>query len=192
MPKYRYPVAVNDCYSTYIWVVNKSEKLGIDSEKIIVTGDSAGANLSVAVSLMLKDMEQALPAGTMLIYPVLDRRMTTESMKKYLDTPVWDSVRNEMFWKEYLKNNEAGPLKYASPMEAESLKGFPKTYIEVAEFDCLHDEGRDFAERLKLEDVVTDYYEMKGTCHGFDDVFNSSLVSNAIERRVKWFQSVFS
>lgn len=191
MPEYRYPVAVNDCYSTYIWAVHNSKELGIDRERIIVAGDSAGANLSVAVSMMLKDKEQDMPAGTMLIYPVLDRRMITESMGKYKDTPAWDAVRNEMFWREYLKECGTESVKYASPMEAESLKGFPRTYIEVAEFDCLHDEGRDFAERLKSEDIVTDFYETNGACHGYDDAFNSLLVRSAVDRRVKWFQSVF-
>ena len=191
MPKYRFPIAVNDCYDTYKWVIANAEALGIDKNKIIVTGDSAGANASAAVSMMLCDNEQTLPIGAMLIYPVLDRRMITDSMKKYIDTPVWDAVRNRMFWREYLRNKVTVPIKYASPMEAISLKGFPKTYIEVAEFDCLHDEGVLFAKRLQAENIPVEYYEMKGTCHGYDEAFESVLVNDAVKRRVKWIQSVF-
>ena len=191
MPEYRFPIAINDCYETYKWVIANAEDLGIDKHKIIVTGDSAGANASAAVAMMLNDNKQTMPMGTMLIYPVLDRRMITDSMTKYVDTPVWDAVRNRMFWREYLKDNVTAQIKYASPMEAESLKGFPKTYIEVAEFDCLHDEGLLFADRLQEEDIPVEYYEMKGTCHGYDEAFDSLLVSDAVKRRVKWMQSVF-
>ena len=73
MPKYRFPIAINDCYETYKWVIANAEDLGIDKHKIIVTGDSAGANASAAVAMMLNDNKQTMPMGTMLIYPVLDK-----------------------------------------------------------------------------------------------------------------------
>lgn len=192
LPKYRYPIAVEDCYCTYRWVLNNAETLDIDKDKIIVAGDSAGGNISVAVTLMLWDRNQILPMGAMLIYPVVDRRMLTESMKRFTDTPVWDANLTDMFWKAYLKNQEPKQVKYASPMEAESLKYFPKTYIEVAEFDCLHDEGVAFAERLQSEGVSTELHEVKGTCHGFEAALESVIVKHSINRRIKWIQSIFN
>ncbi len=102
-----------------------------------VTGDSAGGNIAGAVTVMLKDRKQDLPKGVMMIYPVLDKRMVTESMKKYTDTPIWDSRCNKLFWEMYLKDQDVSQTRYASISEINSLDFFPDTYIEVAEFDCL-------------------------------------------------------
>ncbi len=148
LPKYRYPVAIEDCYNTYLWAVHNAEQININSDKLIVAGDSAGGNIAAAVAMMLQDRKQRSPKGALLIYPVLDRSMNTESMKRYKDTPIWDADCTELFWKIYLKNQVPRQIQYASPLEACSLKNFPKTYVEVAEFDCLHDEGIAFAKKL--------------------------------------------
>jgi hypothetical protein len=63
LPKYRYPIAIEDCYNTYIWAVYNAEQIHINSDKIIVAGDSAGANIASAVAMMLKDRKQLLQKG---------------------------------------------------------------------------------------------------------------------------------
>lgn len=83
-------------------------------------------------------------------------------------------------------------IQYASPMEADSLAHFPKTYVETAEFDCLHDEGVAFAKRLKSEGVTAELHEVKGACHGFEAALKSTIVADAINRRIKWIKSVFA
>ena len=125
-------------------------------------------------------------------YPVTDRRMITESMKKFTDTPVWDAKLTKMFWKAYLGNKEPKQIQYASPIEAESLEHFPNVYIEVAEFDSLRDEGIAFAERLRSEGVFTELHEVKGACHGFETALESRIIEESIQRRIHWIQSVFN
>ncbi len=70
----------------------------------------------------------------MLIYPVLDRRMKTESMKRFTDTPIWDSRCMKLFWDMYLEKQDADQENYYSISEIESLDSFPQTYIEVRYF----------------------------------------------------------
>lgn len=190
LPKYKYPVSVEDCYRTYQWTLDHSDMLGIDRDKIIVAGDSAGGNLAAAVALMLWDRIQISPLGAMLIYPVTDRRMITKSMKEFTDAPVWDAKLTEMFWKAYLGNQEPDQIQYISPMEAKSLEHFPNTYIEVAEFDSLRDEGIAFAERLQSEGVFTELYEVKGACHGFETALGSRIVEESMQRRIHWMRSI--
>lgn len=189
-PKYQFPIPVEDCYCTYKWVLDKAEQLGIDSKRILIAGDSAGGNLAAAVTLMLRDRDQISPLGAMLIYPVTDRRMVTESMKNYVDTPVWDANLSKMMWEAYLGEDMPSPLAYASPMEAESLKEFPQTYMEVSEFDSLRDEGLAFAKRLMDEGVSVELHEVKGACHGFETALDSKMVQDAMERRVEWLAAV--
>lgn len=101
-PEYQFPIPVEDCYATYKWTLEHTEELGIVKNNIIIGGDSAGGNLAAAVTLMARDRGLQLPCFEMLIYPVTDRRMITQSMKEYVDTPVWDSVWSKLMWECYL------------------------------------------------------------------------------------------
>lgn len=190
-PKNKYPVPAEDCYCGCKWVLDHADMLEINREKMIVAGDSAGGNLAAAVTLMLWDRMRFSPSGAMLIYPAVDRRMATESMKKFTNAPVWDARLTRMMWKAYLCDDVPKDIQYASPIEAKSLAHFPSTYIEVAEFDSLRDEGIAFAERLRTEGVSTELHEVKGACHGFEAALKSRIVEEAMQRRVCWIQSVF-
>lgn len=190
-PKYSYPIPVEDCYCTYKWTIEHSDKLGIDRNRVMIGGDSAGGNLAAAVTLMLHQRDHITPKGALLIYPVTDRRMITESMKKYTDTPVWDAVLSKMMWTAYLGKKVPSEIQYASPMEAATLAMFPKTYIEVAEFDSLRDEGIAFANKLQEDGVSVEFHEVKGACHGFETALKSTIVRDAMQRRVAWMENIF-
>ena len=127
----------------------------------------------------------------MLIYPVTDARQITESIKMYHDTPLWNSKLNEKMWKMYLKDGVGGDRDYASPMEAKSLENLPDAYIEVAEFDCLRDEGVNFAESLRQSGNHVELYKTIGTIHGFDIAEDSEIVRLCVRRRIEALKSAF-
>ena len=53
-PKHPYPEGINDCYQSYMWILNHCEKeLGFKPEKIIFSGDSAGGNYILALTLLI-------------------------------------------------------------------------------------------------------------------------------------------
>lgn len=205
IPKYPYPVPVEDCIGAYRWVINHSEELMVDTERIAVIGDSAGGNLAATVTMLARDRGLPMPCYQMLIYPVLDRRMQTESMKLYTDTPVWDAGLTKLMWRLYLRDvsiergvnasaiiGESGEssqtqekLAYISPAEAEDLSGIPDTYIEVGEFDCLRDEGILFAERLEEAGVSVELHKVSGSVHGYDVIMGSKTVKKLMDRRLR-------
>ncbi len=187
-PEFPFPVPAEDCFAAYCSVIKHAERLGIDKNNIFLGGDSAGGNLAAAVAFMARDRKEAMPKGVLLIYPVLDRRMQTASMKEFTDTPVWDAKLNRLMWQCYLGEEEPQPVEYASPAEAKLLRSFPATYMEVAEFDCLHDEGVEFSEKLKKAGVTTEIHEIKGGCHGYETAVNSQLVHNCVEMRIAWLR----
>lgn len=187
-PKYSFPVPVEDCFSTYKWVWENTGELGIDKNKIMIAGDSAGGNLAIAVTLMTRDRQLPIPKALLLIYPATDRRMITESMKKYTDTPVWNSKLSKMMWDAYLDGQIPEHIEYASPLEASSFEQFPPVYMEVAEYDCLRDEGILLCERLKEENISVEFHEIKNACHSFETVIDSSIARRCMERRINWFQ----
>lgn len=133
-----------------------------------------------------------MPRAQMLLYPVTDRRMKTESMRKYTDTPICKRGDMEKYFRMYLPTDDLTPdmIPYVSPIEAESLKGIPDTYIEVAEFDCLHDEGVELAHRLKDEGVSVELHETSGTMHGYDIAVNCSLMREYMASRLRFLKNV--
>ena len=186
-----FPVPANDCYSALKWLVENADNLKIDKSKIVIAGDSAGGNLAAAVTLMARDNKLIFPCGQMLIYPVIDRRMKTQSMNKYTDTPIWNSRLSKKMWELYLPNSNAENIEYASPIEAPNLSGLPNTYIETAEFDCLHDEGMEYAKALKAAGNAVFLNETKNTIHGFDMASKSRVVIDSIEKRIQFLQNLF-
>ena len=187
-PKHPFPIPVSDCFAAYQWTCSHAKQLGIDKENIFLGGDSAGGNLAAAVVFMAKDRLYHLPKGVLLVYPVLDRRMQTLSMQTFTDTPVWDAKLSKTMWQCYLGKAIPVPVEYASPAEAKEVSCFPPTYMEVAEFDCLHDEGIEFAEKLKKSGVAVELHEVKGGCHGYEMATNSLLVKSCLDMRIAWMK----
>jgi len=77
--QYSYPTAHEDCYAAYQWMLLHAGHLGIDTERIVIGGDSAGGDLAAGITLMIRDRGLTMPCMMMLIYPVMDRRMSTKS-----------------------------------------------------------------------------------------------------------------
>ncbi len=187
-PKYPFPFGVEDCYSAFKWVYENAEEIGIDKNKIALCGDSAGGALAACVCLMAQDRKAPHISCEMLVYPVTDARQSTESMKIYTDTPMWDSKLNEKMWELYLKDGINTKREYASPMEAPSFKNLPPSYIEVAEFDCLKDEGINFANALKQSGIDVELYKTIGTIHGYDMEEKSPIVRESVNRRIEFLK----
>lgn len=72
--------------------------------KIAIGGDSAGGCLAAATVLYAKNNNINI-CSQMLVYPVLDCQMKTQSAKKYTDTPVWNAKLNRKMWQLYLNGN---------------------------------------------------------------------------------------
>lgn len=185
-PKHPFPVPVEDCYATYKWVLQNADILGIDPSKMIIGGDSAGGNLATAVTLMARDRNLTFPTALLLIYPATDRRMITKSMQKFTDTPVWNARLSKMMWDAYLPKEPKLHIEYASPIEATSFTGFPPTYIEVAQYDCLRDEGILLYERLHHEGIQSKLHQILNACHGFETMTESKITRECMSKRIDW------
>lgn len=191
-PKYNFNQIFPDCFSTLEWAVKNADLIGADINKIAVAGDSAGGCLAAATVLKARDENTVKLCGQLLVYPVLDSSVSTNSMKKFADTPVWNSVLNRKMWQLYLPEKiDEKNAAYLSPANSADFADLPPTYIQTAEFDCLHDEGVNYAAALKSagNSVVLD--ETKGTVHGFDMASHSQITISAVSRRISFLNEVF-
>jgi acetyl esterase len=104
----------------------------------------------------------------LLVYPVLDCRLETASIRTFWDGPGFSGSNAAEMWKLYAPQLPQHFAEYASPALAQDLSGLPPTYLSVAEFDPLRDEGIRYAERLLDADVSVELRTFPGTWHGFD------------------------
>lgn len=68
-PEHPYPAQINDAYAGLLWVADHADELGIDPERIIVTGPSAGGGLSAALALYVRDKGGPRLLGQLLTAP---------------------------------------------------------------------------------------------------------------------------
>ncbi|MGN0823790.1 MAG: alpha/beta hydrolase [Candidatus Coproplasma sp.] len=194
-PKYAHPTQSEDCYAALEWTFKNAQALEVDPTKIAVGGDSAGGALAAAVCQMARDRGTEKPLFQLLVYPVTDRRMYTLSQKKFTDTPMWNGKLSKIMWQGYLQSGDCSGVEniaYASPMEAESFISLPDAYVEVAEFDCLRDEGLAYANALKDSGVEVVINQTKGTMHGFDIKKKAPTTVQAVDKRIEYMLCKFT
>lgn len=187
---YPFPTPFYDCADAVEYVYAHADELHIDKGRIAVGGDSAGGALAAGVAHYCKD--HAIPlCFEMLLYPVLDQRMKTASAVNYTDAPMWNSTMSKRMWALYLKDGMHEKEAYCSPACADDFHGLPPAYIEIGEFDSLHDEGIHYAKALRKCDVPVVVAELKGGFHGFDFFENTSLTKQAMKTRCEVLYHAF-
>ena len=190
-PKFRYPAACEDVLSLCKHMTEHADELRIDPDRIGIGGDSAGGSIAALVCCRWEKEKIRMPCLQMLAYPVTDAEMDTNSMKRFTDTPKWNARSNERMWLYYCGDDQ-NLRKQASPMHTALSGKLPPTYIETAQFDCLHDEGLLFAQKLKEAGTDVEINDTQGTFHGYDDALDAQIVRKNIERRVSFLRKGFS
>ncbi len=166
-PEFKFPNQPNEAYAAYSWVLNNAAKINGDPTRVAVAGESAGGNLATVVSLMAKDKNETMPVHQLLIYPLVDNDMSNESYARNASAKPLDANMMKWFFGHYLNNQLDANSAYAFPNKAKTLKGLPPTTLITAEIDPLFTEGKNFAERLKKEGVLTQYQHYAGVTHEF-------------------------
>lgn len=191
-PKYPYPAAYNDVLALYKYIMENAKEFGIDNEKIGIAGDSAGASIAALICNNYERENLKRPCVQMLVYPLVDVDMQTDSMKKFSDTPLWNSQNNKRMWRYYCKNLKSEDIYGTSPMHSSLPEEFPYTYIETAEYDCLHDEGIIYGKRLREAGADVEINETIGTIHGYDSAIDTQIAVSNIKKRVLFLQNGFN
>jgi len=147
-PENPFPAGLDDCISAYEWLLQS----GISSKKIVVAGDSAGGNLTLALLVALRDAGKPLPAGVIAISPATDLAATGESYKTriHLD-PFFTNMGASTILQDYITDHDPRhPL--ISPLYAD-LRGLPLLLIHVGDHEMLLDDAVRFGERAVASGV---------------------------------------
>ncbi|MFE0377005.1 alpha/beta hydrolase [Streptomyces inhibens] len=177
-PEHRYPAGVEDCYLALEWTARRAAELGIDPERIAVTGKSAGGGLSAAVALMARDRGGPRLAYQSMCVPDLDDRVAEEPIPADVASgpgtadaapdPRLNSLRTiRLAWQHYLPEGAVADA-YAAAARASDLSGLPPAYVLVCDLDPLRDTGLAYARRLMDAGVPVTVRNVPGAWHGFE------------------------
>jgi len=154
-PEHRFPTPLEDVYATARWIRENAARYAIDSDRIAIGGESAGANLAAAAVLLDQERREVGFAHQSLIVPILDLRLESGS---------WESLGGGDFllttgqarWsvEQYAGERDITDWRL-SPLAYGDLGGVPPTHVITGGLDPLRDDGVRFAERLREADVFT-------------------------------------
>lgn len=191
-PEHPFPAGIEDCYTALQWTADHAGAIGVDPKQLAVGGVSAGGCLAAGVALMARDREGPAIGFQLLIYPVLDDRLQTPSMRKGAQFPIWNSRNCKDMWHHYLEAQRNAVSPYAAPARAKSLSRLPPAYIAIAEYDPLRDEALQYAMRLLQSGVPVELHQYAGTVHGFDGLLPSNVSVQAADELVAVFRRFIS
>jgi acetyl esterase len=167
-----FPAGLNDCLSGLAWVHANAAALNIDPARIVVTGESGGANLAFAVAMSLKragglDTIKGVYAMCPFIageWPQPQYPSSTENEGIFI------TVQNNRSAMAYgIEALEArNPLAWPAFATIDDVKGLPPMVISVNECDPLRDEGIAFYRLLLSAGVPVRCRQLMGTCHGIE------------------------
>jgi acetyl esterase len=165
-PEHRYPVAAEDSYAGFQWVLGHAAQLG-SIPAVAVGGDSAGGNLAAVMALLARDRRRPRLSLQLLVYPVTNHDFGTPSYRENATGYLLTTDDMRWFWRHYLVREEQGREPNASPLLAKSLGDLPPALVITAGCDPLRDEGEAYAKRLREAGVSVTLTQYPGMFHGF-------------------------
>ena len=171
-PEHPFPAAISDTYSAYEWLVNE----GINPEHIIVSGQSAGGGLCLALLLKIKDKNFSQPKGAVALSPWTDLYQTGKTMvtNEKID-PIISKKYLDRFAKLYFPDSYN--MSYlASPIIGE-LSGLPDILIQVGSAETMLDDSKRFYKKAKKANVNVKLEIWEDMFHGWHS--NAHILNDA-------------
>ena len=147
-PEHPFPAGVEDTVAAYEWLLTQ----GLTPSQIVVAGDSAGGNLTLALLIHLRDRQQPMPAGAVCLCPAPDLSFSGESMVTNLKKDIMLNLSEERKYIEAYLNGADPRAPLASPIYGD-LRGLPPLLMQVGSHELLLSDVERFAEKAKAAGV---------------------------------------
>lgn len=185
-PEAKFPTALHEVVAATRWLEREGTALGLDPANILIGGDSAGANLSVAACVVRRDAGMPPLVAMVLNYGAFDP-LPCPSYARF-DGPAYNLEVPEMevFWQNYV----AEPAQLADPLVAPiraELHDLPPAMLAIAECDILADSNRAFADRLADAGVAVTATVYESVTHSFlEAVSIAPVAAHALDDQARW------
>jgi acetyl esterase len=180
-PEAKFPRAPLDAIAAIRSIDRHAVTLGIDTARLAVGGDSAGANLAAVAAREFTISRDIQIRFQLLLYPVLQAGVETASRARFADG--YMLTRESIAWLEDLyfceEDEKQSPL--ASPLLHDVPRGIAPALIVTAGFDPLNDDGVAYAAKLSAAEVRCRHIDYGDQIHGF---MSLTAFSDAAENAV--------
>jgi acetyl esterase len=166
-PEHPFPAALDDAAAAFAWARANAEALGADPARIAVGGDSAGGNLSAALTQRVVREGTPAPVMQFLLYPALDRTVERASLGHFAEGFFLTRADIDWFQKHYMGALTDCSDPRLSPLRCRELSGLPPALVITAGFDPLRDEGEAYASALQEAGTPATLRRFDGLVHGF-------------------------
>jgi len=163
-PEHKFPAAFNDSYAVLQWLMEAAPALGLDSGRLAVAGDSAGAALAAGICLAARDrggprirLQALIYAGLRLHRPSADD----------VQSPGLSSEALNAYARAYLAKPEDALDPYAAPLNAVSFADLPPAFVASAQLDVLREDSEIYAQKLREAGVPVTYRCGAGLPHTY-------------------------
>lgn len=161
-PEYPAPAALEDAVKVWDYLMLK----GYGARDVILTGDSAGGNLALVLTLRLKEQGRLLPRGLVLMSPWTDLTSSGESFVEKADVdPVLNAPYIDRMIQAYAKGKDLTD-PYISPLFGD-FSEFPPTYIQVGANEILLSDSIRLKEKMAAAGVHVKMDVFEGMWHVF-------------------------
>lgn len=194
VPRYRlsqekaFPAALEDSYAALLDLHDRADSFKIDSDNIIVAGESAGGGLAASLALLNRD-RNALPLkGQVLIAPMLDKNTGKPgTYPPHTGEIVWDAPSNIFAWQMYAGKGDVSEtyMSYFSPAQAEDLSDLPPAFIYTGDLDLFAAEDIRYALKLLEQGNTAELHLIPGLFHLFD------LANPAAEKTLRFKEDMY-
>ncbi len=166
-PEDVFPAAHDDAYAAYVWVVENAGTLNGDSARMVIAGESAGANLAANVAIMARDAQITQPLHQLLVYPIAGNDMNTPSYLENADAAPLGKA--DMAW---FVNHAFGAMDDAADPRVnlvgrDDLADLPPATLITAQIDPLRSESISYGEALQAAGVEVEMMNYDGVTHEF-------------------------
>jgi acetyl esterase/lipase len=146
-PEHPFPAALDDCLTAYIWLLTE----GTSPREIVIAGDSAGGNLTLATLLALHDAREPLPAAAVCISPVTDFEGTGETFRTNKD-PVL-TAEFALAVRRHYAGGQDPKVPLLSPLHAD-LHDLPPLLLHAGGDEILLSDSTRFADKARASGVA--------------------------------------
>jgi acetyl esterase len=187
-PEAQFPAGYEDALFLTRWASEHVDELGGRADQFAIAGESAGGNFAAAIAVALR--EENILAGQLLFNPATDLGPTfrdAASFRADLD-PALTSVNTDYSVRQYLGTESSTDWR-ASPTYADKFTGVPPAVIGISGNDPLHDQGKEYGDRLTAAGVPTRVVDFEDLVHAYAaqsflfPVCNDALVRTCDEFR---------